>query len=217
MRARSWAGLHKDVPPSSTCASTPRLKFSLANNGTDSDCFLDRGSECHVRCQSPSWPCSVPDVRLHFFVFIHRTSHVGRVSFQDSCCLWQRLDPRTRARPTAASGVGSRLRCWARITHTAKWWNGSHATFRTSCPVGRGSSTLPLVTAGAAGAQLALIRPVSSVRFRGLQSAVSRRHLGWFHFELAWSVGVSAARRFGKAEDRVQFPDGPLRMSQAPR
>ena len=25
-----------------------------------------------------------------------------------------------------------------------------------------------------------------------------------------WSVGVSAARRRGKAEDRVQFPNGPL-------
>jgi hypothetical protein len=25
-----------------------------------------------------------------------------------------------------------------------------------------------------------------------------------------WSVSVSAARRCGKAEDRVQFPDGPL-------
>lgn len=36
---------------------------------------------------------------------------------------------------------------------------------------GRGSSTLPFVTrrAGAAGAQLALIRPVSPVRYRGLQ------------------------------------------------
>ena len=25
-----------------------------------------------------------------------------------------------------------------------------------------------------------------------------------------WSVSVAAARRCGKAEDRVQFPDGPL-------
>lgn len=55
-----------------------------------------------------------------------------------------------------------------------KWWNGSHATLRTSCPFGRGSSTLPLVTAGAAGAQPALIRPVSPVRFRGLQSALQQ-------------------------------------------
>ena len=27
------------------------------------------------------------------------------------------------------------------------------------------------------------------------------------------SVGVSAARRHGRAEDRVQFPDGPLRSA----
>jgi hypothetical protein len=32
-------------------------------------------------------------------------------------------------------------------------------------------------------------------------SGISRR---------AWSVGVPGAHRFGKAEDRVQFPDGPL-------
>jgi hypothetical protein len=32
--------------------------------------------------------------------------------------------------------------------------------------------------------------------------------------ETDWSVGVSAAHRLGKAEDRVQFPDGPLAAGQ---
>ena len=32
-----------------------------------------------------------------------------------------------------------------------------------------------------------------------------------------WSVSVSAAHRCGKAEDRVQFPDGPLNERRAAR
>ena len=48
---------------------------------------------------------------------------------------------------------------------------GIRATLRTSCPLGHASSTLALATdiAGAAGAQLAFIRPVCPVRYRDLQ------------------------------------------------
>ena len=37
-----------------------------------------------------------------------------------------------------------------------------------------------------------------------------RFHPGSLRSENTWSVGAVAARRFGMAEDRVQFPDGPL-------
>ena len=46
---------------------------------------------------------------------------------------------------------------------------GRHATLRTSCPDGLGSSNLPLVTAGGAGARLAFIRPECPDRYRDLQ------------------------------------------------
>ena len=40
---------------------------------------------------------------------------------------------------------------------------GRHATLRTSCPNGLGSSTLPLVNAGRTGVQLAFIRPATRI------------------------------------------------------
>ena len=46
---------------------------------------------------------------------------------------------------------------------------GRHATLRTSCPRGLGSSTLPLVIAGRTGVRLAFIRPGCPDRYRGLQ------------------------------------------------
>ena len=84
---------------------------------------------------------------------------------------------RTRSR-TARSSSGSG--CWplkpatrVQIPHGSLTWpsgaTGRHATLRTSCPYGLGSSTLPLVTAGGAGARLAFIRPGCPDRYRGLQ------------------------------------------------
>src|SRR6266702_359590 len=59
------------------------------------------------------------------------------------------------------------------------------------------------------------------LRLRPLRGPVVKRHdtsptcwKRWFNsirdHSRSWSVGVSAARRLGRAEDRVQFPDGPL-------
>ena len=60
-----------------------------------------------------------------------------------------------------------------RVTQNiAKWWNGIHATLRTSRPIGLASSTLALATssiAGAAGAQWGFISPTSPARYRDLQ------------------------------------------------
>ena len=66
-------------------------------------------------------------------------------------------------------------------------------------PLRRGSSTLPLVTtiAGAAGAQLAFIRPACPARYRGLQLKDRR---GW----------ASAHRSLISLDRRVRPPDPPL-------
>ena len=43
---------------------------------------------------------------------------------------------------------------------------------------------------------------------RDMQKTMVQLHPG----SLNWSAGVLAAHRCGKAEDRVQFPGGPLQM-----
>ena len=86
--------------------------------------------------------------------------------------------PARRTRPSARSSSGSGY--WpltpvtrVQIPHGSmlrpSGATGRHATLRTSCPFGLGSSTLPLVTAGRAGARLAFIRPGCPDRYRGLQ------------------------------------------------
>src|SRR5437660_1645943 len=44
-----------------------------------------------------------------------------------------------------------------------------------------------------------------------------RFHPGSLAYSNFWSVGAEAARRRGKAEDWVQFPDGPLLKTWAAR
>ena len=48
-----------------------------------------------------------------------------------------------RMRDPHSRGMGSSP---VRVTKLAKWWNGRHATLRTSCRMRRGGSNLPLVT-----------------------------------------------------------------------
>ena len=51
------------------------------------------------------------------------------------------------------------------------------------------------------------------VQWEGICVTCRKRWFNSIRDHLAkWSVGVSAARRHGKAEDRVQFPDGPLEL-----
>ena len=105
---------------------------------------------------------------------------------------------------TARSSIGSRTPApqagrmgSTPIRAIANWPSGGtgrHATLRTSCLNGRGSSTLPLVTdlliAGAgAGAQLAPIRPVRPVRYRGLQLAGGHR---LNRASYAWNAGCNS-------------------------
>ena len=83
-------------------------------------------------------------------------------------------DPLNMARSSSGSG------CWpltpatrVQIPHGSlirpSGATGRHATLRTSCPRGLGSSTLPLVTAGRTGVRLAFIRPGCPDRYRSLQ------------------------------------------------
>ena len=93
-----------------------------------------------------------------------------------SCSAGSTPARRTQISARSSSGSG----CWpltpatrVQIPHGSMTWpsgaTGRHATLRTSCPYGLGSSTLPLVTAGGAGARLAFIRPGCPDRYRGLQ------------------------------------------------
>ena len=73
---------------------------------------------------------------------------------------------KTRPVGLAAGCETLTLAAWVRfpygsLNNMAKWWNGRHATLRTSCPQGRASSTLALAT------QILQVRQVSDWLLHG--------------------------------------------------
>ena len=117
---------------------------------------------------------------------------------------------------------------------TAEWWKGRHARLRSSCSLGRGSSILPSATEDS-GLSAVGSKDRPSVRAdcrlppadgplacwsRGSRARIPGPHPGDDGSTpsgiTAWSAGVAAARLFGREEDRVRAPGGPVwgRMCQ---
>lgn len=100
---------------------------------------------------------------------------------------------RFRTAAPQAAGAGSIPARVIRFVFLAKWWNGRHATLRTSCRMAWGFKSLLGHFFGNGESRSCLAEGV----------------VGSSAAEGARSVSVAAARLLGTQEDRVQFPDGP--------